>query len=35
MDAGWRPQVAFANETFDLAIAYNVLMDIEDIPMAL
>jgi SAM-dependent methyltransferase len=25
----------FANETFDLAIAYNVLMDIEDVPMAL
>jgi SAM-dependent methyltransferase len=25
----------FADETFDLAIAYNVLMDIEDVPMAL
>jgi len=25
----------FANETFDLVIAYNVLMDIEDVPMAL
>jgi SAM-dependent methyltransferase len=25
----------FANDTFDLAIAYNVLMDIEDVPMAL
>jgi SAM-dependent methyltransferase len=25
----------FAVETFDLAIAYNVLMDIEDVPMAL
>jgi SAM-dependent methyltransferase len=25
----------FADETFDLAIAYNVLMDIEDVPTAL
>jgi len=25
----------FADDTFDLAIAYNVLMDIEDVPMAL
>jgi SAM-dependent methyltransferase len=25
----------FADETFDLAIAYNVLMDVENIPMAL
>lgn len=25
----------FADNTFDLAIAYNVLMDIEDVPMAL
>src|SRR6201982_1163321 len=25
----------FANDTFDLAIAYNVLMDIEDVPTAL
>ncbi len=26
---------AFADDTFDLAIAYNVLMDIEDVPTAL
>jgi SAM-dependent methyltransferase len=25
----------FADETFDLAIAYNVLMDVENVPMAL
>jgi len=25
----------FADDTFDLAITYNVLMDIEDVPMAL
>jgi ubiquinone/menaquinone biosynthesis C-methylase UbiE len=25
----------FANESFDLAIAYNVLMDVENVPMAL
>jgi hypothetical protein len=25
----------FSDKTFDLAIAYNVLMDIEDVPMAL
>src|SRR5258708_31018739 len=25
----------FANDTFDLAIAYNVLMNIEDVPTAL
>jgi SAM-dependent methyltransferase len=29
------PNLPFADETFDLAIAYNVLMDIEDVPTAL